>query len=227
MEIKIKTWALWALILFSLGLATDYFFFHVLFHTQNPNSATTPAVAQAASPTEDEDLSTDLAAEMDEEDAAASDKDNFLASLKQCAPEVAAQTIATPEALLEYLKKSVGIQTEEVTLENYHLTLPNGELRRLQLLTADNTNSVEQRELRFFKVDEEGQPDPIALKKEETLESLLAMGTVTRHEVKAQWLLKDSSSISVEKHNERVFELQYNNHGKVLSCRFKDCICPY
>ena len=159
------------------------------------------------------------------EQTAPSTKDNFLESLRKCAPEVAAQTIATPEALMEYLKKSVGIKKDEISVENYHLTMKDGTPRRVHIIAADNTNGNEKKEVRYFKLDEEGYPERIATKPTDTVESLLAEGAVTRHEVRSDLELKDGSSVNLEMHDQKVFEFQFNNHGKVLSCRYSACHC--
>ncbi len=228
--IKLKTWILWALVLFGLGLLTDYYFLHLLFH-EKQNALNGAKIVSAESsqkssnPTALSDesfLGETSTVESSPED---SRKDNFLSALQTCAPEIAAQAVGTPEALIEYLQKSVGVKKEDVSLENYHLTLPNGSLRRVHLIVADNTNSSSQKELRFFKLDAEGYPERLPLKGTETLESLLALGTVTKHEARSEFLLKDDSSLALEMHDKKVFEFQYNNHGKVLSCRFKDCLC--
>jgi len=229
--IKLRTWITWALILFALGLLADYFFLHLLFHEKNNakkeviTAPVTPGATVAPAHTPDETFIADNENEAESE-AESRSKDNFLESLQKCAPEVAAQAIATPEALMEYLKKSVGVSKDEISLENYHLTLPDGSKRRVHVVIADNTNSPDKKEIRLFKLDAEGYPERLKLRGDETLESLLAMGTVTRHEAKSELLLKDGSTVSLEMHDKKVFEFQYNNHGKVLSCRFKDCQCP-
>lgn len=227
---KLSTWLLWALALFLLGIATDYYFLHILFHQKQQETlqviedqgAAIPPNANPQTTGSDEGF---LGEKGDSAAPADSGKDNFLKSLQECAPEVAAQAVATPEALMEYLQKSVGIEKEEISLENYHLTLPDGSLRRVHLITADNTNAKDRVEIRFFKLDAEGYPERLPLKGDETLESLLALGQVTRHEVKSELFLRDKTSVALEKHDNKVFEFQYNNHGKILSCRFKECQC--
>ena len=228
--IKLRTWITWGAILFALGVASDYYFLHILFHQKikeeqealgAPEISTTPTPSGSVGA----DTSTATVDEDADPDKADSTKDNFLVSLQSCAPEIAAQAIATPEALIEYLKKSVGIAKEEVSLENFHLTLANGSQRRIHVVIADNTNSRDKKEIRLFKLDAEGYPERMPLKGNETLESLLNQGRLTRHEAKSQLLLKDGSSVELETHDQKVFEFQFNNHGKVLSCRFKECLC--
>ena len=231
-EIKIKTWIMWAVILFAVGVLADYFFWHKVlgqrkFDAQTQGEVIAPATGSAAAPgtpgTPDNSF-IETPAEQPPEGPSA--KNNFLESLKKCAPEVAAQTIATPEALMEYLQKSVGAKQQDISVENFHLTLADGSKRRVHVIAADSSNGTEAKEIRYFKLDAEGLPERMATKPGDTLESLLAEGAVTRHEQRSQILLKDGSSVDLEMHDKTVYEFQYNNHGKVLSCRFSACQCP-
>lgn len=230
--IKLRIWITWGVILFCLGVASDYYFWHLLFQEKagatqeapvNPAEADSAATPQASAIPADASFIADTQSTASEPTGEI--KDNFLESLRGCAPEVAAQAIATPEALMEYLQKSVGVKTEEVSLENFHLTLPDGSKRRVHVVVSDNTNSTTKKEIRFFKLDAEGYPERLPLKGNETVESLLAQGTQTHHEARSQLLLKDGSSVNLERHDQRVFEFQFSNHGKILSCRFKECLC--
>lgn len=227
-SIKLRTWILWALILFFLGLALDYFFLHVLFQMNQDSmkeaSANVATITEEARSIPSEKIADPVREQQETESTVPAN--NFRESLQKCAPEIAAQGLGTPEALVEYLKKSVGTVTEETLLENFHLTLPDGSQRRVQVVIADNTNSTTEKELRFFKLDQEGYPERLALKTGDTLQSLLALGKLTRHEVKSQLTLKDGTSLAVELHNRQIFEFQFNNLGRLLSCRHSACHCP-
>ncbi|MBO9666517.1 MAG: hypothetical protein J7501_06845 [Bdellovibrio sp.] len=226
--IKFKTWLTWALVLFVLGLLADYYFLHMLFHEKQAVLNGTAGMTEVPSPTPLSETadpnSTDNSGT--EPDVDTPNRDNFNESLQKCAPEIAAQAVATPEALMEYLKKSVGVKQEQINIENYHLALADGSQRRVQLISADNTNSANKKELRFFKLDAQGYPERLALKGTETVESLLAMGKVQRTERKSELTLKDGSQVTLETHDNKVYEFQFNNHGKILSCRLKECQCP-
>ncbi|MFM6928010.1 MAG: hypothetical protein ACKOX6_06065 [Bdellovibrio sp.] len=229
--IKFKTWLTWALILFALGVLADYYFLHILFHEKPVNSPNAMVSATNGTISSPETAGTPTApslpsVESESEPDSTPRKDNFLENLKKCAPEIAAQAVATPEALMEYLKKSVGIKSEDITIENYHITLNDGSQRRIHVVASDNTNSPNKKELRFFKLDAEGYPERLPLKPEETLQSLLALGTLQHREVKSQLNLKDDTSVSLETHDNKVYEFQYTNHNHVLSCRLKECQCP-
>lgn len=152
------------------------------------------------------------------------DKNTFLFALQKCVPTATA-AIESPSELFNYLKMQTGIETEDKTVENYHLLLPDKSLRRIHIVIADNTNSTRRKELRFFRVDAEGYPERIPLKSNQTVQSLLKLGEVTNHEVKMQFVLKDGSVFDAEFHNQTIFEFQYNQRGKILSCRNQDCRC--
>lgn len=228
--IKFKTWLTWALILFILGVLADYYFLHILFHEKpvnSPNAVVSTVNGTTETPGEIKSDSSAVSAPVTEsEPDATPTKDNFLESLKKCAPEIAAQAVATPEALMEYLKKSVGIKSEDISIENFHILLKDGSQRRIHVVASDKSNSANKKELRFFKLDAEGYPERLPLKGNETLESLLAQGTLQHHEVKSQLALKDNTSVSLEMHDNKVYEFQFTNHDHVLSCRLKECQCP-
>lgn len=235
-EIKLRTWILWAVVLFSLGIVADYFFWHLLLGQKHEELLQKTEAEVSAPP------SAPFAAKLDQEEKVSSfireshteaepttggaTKDNFLESLQACAPEVAAQGIGTPEALIEYLAKSVGVQQESVTVENYHVTLADGSFRRIHVIATDKSNLPDKKEIRYYKLDQEGYPERLPLQKEDSLQTLLEQGTLTRHEAKSSLKLKDGSAVELEKHDQKVFEFQYNNHGRILSCRLSQCQCP-
>lgn len=223
--IKLKTWIIWAAILFILGVFADYYFLHFLFH-EKKSEMTTPQLEVVMDPAQKPNEVPVVANSRTSEENEQNIPDTFLENLKKCAPEIAAQAVGTPEALLLYLRQSIGVAKEEVHLENFHLTLPDGSERRLQVLVSDSTNTPDKKELRFFKLDKEGYPERLPLRESDTQESLLRLGKLTQHESKRTIHLKDKSSVAVEEHNNQVYEFQFNNHGRVLSCRLRACQCP-
>ncbi|MDG0815864.1 hypothetical protein [Bdellovibrio svalbardensis] len=230
--IKFKTWITAVVVLFVLGVLADYYFLHLLFkEKQQQLNGSVPAAAvirdsNSNTGAYEEQVKPTPTTGDSAPESAAENKDTFLDSLKTCAPEIAAQAIATPEALIEYLRKSIGVKSEDISVENFHLLLKDGSKRRIHVVDSDNTNSKNKKELRLFSVDAEGYPEPVPLKGTETLDSLLAMGQVEGHEVKSQLLLKDGGTVTLETHNNNVFEFQYTHQNKILSCRLKDCQCP-
>lgn len=233
--ISTRSWILSALMLMALGLAADYFFLHYLFKTPSSSRFEEP-ITSLESPIEgpeqslharNEEKSPTLSRQEDfRATVTPSEINNFRESLERCAPEIATQRIETPEALLDYLTKAIGTEKHEHLIENYHLTLPDGSERRIQVVADDNTNSTSKKELRFFKLDQEGYPERLSLKHTDTLEGLLSLGELKRQEIKSVIQLKDGTSLNLEIHNKKVFEFQFNNLGKMLSCRNSSCHCP-
>ncbi|WP_413577860.1 hypothetical protein ACLVWU_05180 [Bdellovibrio sp. HCB290] len=227
-EIKLKHWLIWAAILIALGFAADYYFLHILFpqkqellHGAVTDQQPSPGAMAAAT-----HMDSTLYGEAGTAAVVAdSGKDNFNESLRACAPEIAAQAVATPEALMEYLRKSLGVKSETVLLENYHVDLPNGTKRRIHVIGDDNTNSKDKKIVKYYKLDAQDLPEEIPLGPEDTIEKLLSTGKVTRVEKKMELKLKDDSSASLEMHDNKIFQFQFNNHGKVLSCLYKECQC--
>lgn len=144
--------------------------------------------------------------------------------LKACSPEIAAQAIATPEALVAYLSKSVGVAREVISIENYHLKMADGSVHRVHILdTGDNEHNT--KEVRYFTLDEEGYPVRDYENEKLGAEKLLSQGTTIRYEAKSTLHLKDSSTLDLEKHDTKVHQIQYRAHGKTLSCFELNCQC--
>lgn len=139
---------------------------------------------------------------------------------------------STPKALLENLKKSGDLQKSHFQFENYHLDLANGEERRIHLLPAEQTQSKDQKELRLFKLDSEGLPQPIKLSREqklnaksEVIEKLKAEGTVKFHQLKETLFFSHDLVADVEWINDETKDVQFIWNKKVFSCRELNCEC--
>ena len=235
-----QRWAITFLVLILLGLAADYYFMHILFHqkqlaaTEMKNSAaaegTTPVSSGLSAHSADSDAPAPVVAQ--DKGSASQAENNFLKSLQSCRPDLTAQGVTTPEALLTYLNKSVGIQSEIKEVENYNIKLPDGSERRIHIIPADNENSKNRIEMRYFKLDAEGYPERIPLKPEQTfdpqpefLNSLISQGSIKLHQIRSIAKLKDNSTLSLDMRNDRVFEFQLRGDNKTLSCRELNCLC--
>jgi hypothetical protein len=240
------SWQRWAstfAILILLSLLADFFFLHILFDpSHHVNMA--PKHAGAPKAVVDTVAASDLStagtpnagpvAPNKAETPAPTEQDNFLKTLQNCRSEVSAPGVATPEALMTYLVQSIGKKDELVEIENFIFNLPDGSERRVHLIPADNTNSKTKRELRYFKVDEEGYPERLALTEEQKqmpveqlAQQLVAEGQMQKHQVKSSIHLRDGSFLSLETHNDKIYEFQWrpSDSQKTLSCRHLNCIC--
>lgn len=230
--IKLKNWIISILFLIGLGLIADYYFLHVLFHQKNQSAQEVEdgaaelegiipawnAPAPGVLPKTEDNGS-------DEEQEPDSAEDNFLENLQKCSPEAAAKNVISPDDFVTYLKEVVGIEKQETDIENYHLRLTDGSVRRVHVTVSDSSNDGNRKEIRLFKLDDEGYPERLPLKKNQTLAALLDQGEVFRKELRGRWELRDGTHLAVEMHNDSVFEFQYKGDGKILSCRLKKCLC--
>lgn len=224
---KFKTWLFSAVVLFLMVLAADFYVLHLYFPQTNEKNETTiseatQADASGETPTKVTDSS--FLAIADKANAQPAPENNFLDMLKACSPEIAAQAIATPEALVAYLSKSVGVAREVISIENYHLKMADGSVHRVHILdTGDNEHNT--KEVRYFTLDEEGYPVRDYENEKLGAEKLLSQGTTIRYEAKSTLHLKDSSTLDLEKHDTKVHQIQYRAHGKTLSCFELNCQC--
>jgi hypothetical protein len=222
-RIKLKTWLLWSLILIALGLVSEYFLVH-----RSPVDSSQELVSHnftlnllQSSPSPS-DIQTGAINRFKEE----SQKDNFLSSLKKCAPDLNDPTVDSPESLIQYLSHEIGLTIKDPILENYHLELRDGSIRRIQVLGSDNTNSSNKVEVRYFKLDAEGIPERIPFPPGESLQSLLTQSQVLRHELRTHWVLRNGTLLNLEWHDNSIYEFQMHHLGKILSCRYRSCTCP-
>lgn len=108
------TWQRWVtvcVVLVLLGLAADYYFLHILFQRKKAmieeTTVNNPVDSSASKEAvETGTLETERIAPIE------ASGDNFLKSLKACRPDISSQGVTTPEALLTYLEKSVGTESE-------------------------------------------------------------------------------------------------------------------
>lgn len=159
-----------------------------------------------------------------------SNEEQFEEALAQCLDLNTFVPVKTPEELIQLLKSQRTRQN--VLIENYHLQLPNNEERRIHLIANEKGDSSQGRELRYFKLDAQGLPQLIPLKPKESinpdakvLEKFLQQGQIIYHQSKESWILNDNSNLEIEFQNEKIYEFQYQLHGKIFSCRDLDCQC--
>lgn len=220
-----------------IALAVDYYVLHILFpikqkalieRSLNEMTAAEKSVFQPAeqkqAPPERSDITPDIAQSLFEA--------SFRKALGNCAPEIAAQGIGSPKGLLEYLKTAVGIEIDQVQIENYNFILKDGSERRIHLIPADESNSSSSKEMRYYKLDAEGLPERIFLPKEEALnpspaviEKLMKDSTLKLHQIKSSIKYKDQTQVAVDFVNDGVQSLQFFGPQKTLNCDTQECVC--
>lgn len=118
------TWQRWVtvcVVLVLLGLAADYYYLHFLFNQKQKN------LIEETAPAESQESQADSASqtEMPTASAPVLGQNNFLDSLKACRPDISAQGVTTPEALLTYLEKSIGVESSELGGNTFAAQDPN------------------------------------------------------------------------------------------------------
>lgn len=126
------------------------------------------------------------------------------------------------------LKQAYKIQSQVVDIEDYHLKLPNGDERRLHVVS----DGRRQRTVRWFALDSEGLPTPLPLDPElrsrpveDIIQSLVALGPVHFHQTKERWLLGNGSTLLVTFENGEALEFQLFGPERTLSCLRDSCQC--
>lgn len=228
-------WGLVIVSLFFIGLAVDYFFLHILFQEklklQQKQEELLPPSEEPSSQRQQPAPSSPAAVTYQDPQVPATSAAQFQEKAEKClGPQLGKNP--TPDELIQDLEKTNPVVKNQFQLENTHIQLPDGSQRRMHLIVADDTNHKNARELRYFKVDDEGLPERIALPPEQTynpkpefLESLKKQGTVIFHQTKDTKTLRDGTSMVLTMVNEKVYEFQIFNHGKTFSCRETNCVC--
>ncbi len=153
-------------------------------------------------------------------------------ALRECGPGLGLSKEATsPDDLVQQMEQQVGVKEKKKDLENYHLQMADGSQRRVHLIYYDGNDS-KKLEMRFFKLDAEGYPEPVRISnslkwnpRPEAVRSFLEQGQLLHHESKNQWLLQNGKKILMEIHDGRIFDLQIRGSNESLVCRENACRC--
>jgi len=157
---------------------------------------------------------------------------DFQQKIDECFDNPQLTASDTPEIFLKNLIVENPVKDSQFEMENTHVQLPDGSLRRIHLIPSDSSNSKNAIELRYFKLDGEGLPERISLSRKQTInpskefiQSLKSQGKIVFHQVKQHQLLKDGTQISLNEVDNKIFEIQIFSSGKTFSCRAMKCDC--
>lgn len=161
-----------------------------------------------------------------------SEQKEFQSKVAECFSSPALLSAETPEVFFRNLITENPVQESQFEMENTHIQLPDGSLRRLHLIPSDRSNNSKTLELRYFKLDADGLPQRIPLSKEQTfhpkpefIQSLKDQGKVVFHQTKEHQLLKDGAQVSLDQVDDKIFEMQIFSADKTFSCRAMKCEC--
>ncbi|MBL7556123.1 MAG: hypothetical protein JNM24_09900 [Bdellovibrionaceae bacterium] len=154
----------------------------------------------------------------------------FKETLAKCFPHLA-DAITTPKEFVENWKSLNSTAEEETDFVHYFFKDKNGQEVRAQVVyTMAEGRPI--RELKLFRVLEDGLPDPIELPAPDrynpsntTLSKYIDFNSV--FETQKKWSAKSpgSSSIEVEESNADVTEFQLFQKNTIFRCHEGDCEC--
>lgn len=226
-------WGIIIISLFFIGLAVDYFFLHILFQQKIKEQQQQQEKKEIEKPVPEKKYG--FLPSSGQSHSSVSGENlrlEFQEKAKKClGSEWAARP--TPEALVKDLVRSHPLQRTRLELENTHIRLSDGSIRRLHLIPAENSNTDKTVfELRYFSLDKEGLPLRIPLPPEQSfdpkpefLSSLKNQGTSFYHETREIQTLQGGVTLSLTRLNNKVYEFRIYQKGRIFSCREYNCLC--
>jgi hypothetical protein len=157
---------------------------------------------------------------------------DFQAKISDCFDNPRLASAETPEIFFKDLIAENPVKDSQFEMENTHVQLPDGSLRRIHLIPSDSSNNAKTLELRYFKLDGEGLPERIPLSRKQTInpsqefiQSLKDQGKVVFHQLKQHQLLQDGTQVALNQVDDKIFEMQIFGADKTFSCRAMKCDC--
>lgn len=206
-------------------LFISFFFMHGLAKTAGESSPSEEAVPSVVTTTAAGSAKSVEAIKREQQ------KD-FQAKISECFENPHLTSAETPEIFLKNLIAENPVEDSQFEMENTHVQLPDGSLRRIHLIPSDSSNNAKTLELRYFKLDGEGLPERIPLSRQQTInpshefiQSLKNQGKVVFHQLKQHQLLQDGTQVALNQVDDKIFEMQIFGAGKTFSCRAMKCQC--
>ena len=128
----------------------------------------------------------------------------------------------------EYVSK-FPIKNKNIEIENFHFKTKDNRSFRVHIL---NENSLSQKEVQLFEINQESAPKPVPLSVEERnqspldlIDSLKTKGEVFHRETKERWHLNNGHVLIVSFENEKLIEFQLFTDTKTFTCEINQCFC--
>lgn len=130
-------------------------------------------------------------------------------------------------ALQSSLRSDLGeVASRELDWKNVHLTLPNGEKRRIRLEVEPISEEASGLRLKYYGVDSEELPIPLPLPENQSLNpseafiaSLEGEGQITLREEAHRGIYTKGSELYYVERNGTLSELEINHLGKSVKCQ--------
>lgn len=154
----------------------------------------------------------------------------FPETLKRCFPDLAGK-ITSPKAFVDNWKSENPKFREELDYIHYFFKDKDGKEVRGQVLYME-ANGRPVRELKVFRVLEDGLPDPVELPEDDkfnpsntTLSKYIEFNTVFETQKKWSARISNTSHIEVEESNTEITEFQLYHDELIFRCHEGDCEC--
>lgn len=154
----------------------------------------------------------------------------FPETLKRCFPELS-EKVANPKAFVENWKSENPKYREDLDYIHYFFKDKDGKDVRAQVLYME-ANGRPVRELKVFRVLDDGLPDPVELPDDDkfnpsntTLSKYIDFNTVFETQKKWSARITDSTHIEVEESNSEITEFQLYQDELIFRCHEGDCEC--
>ncbi len=184
---------------------------------------TTELKLQKKTPT-NQVTTTDQSSSTDDNTQPEDQRSKVFTEIKKCYPNIEMRSHYPIADAFEQLSQGKNY-IDEIDFHNYHYTLPNGEERRLQIRRDEDPQGNIHKELKLFKLDSEGLPEPIPLPKkqarnpsEETIEELISQGSLHFTQEIGNRIFENDNYISFVKENGELQNMEVYIDGKVLRC---------
>ena len=154
----------------------------------------------------------------------------FSETLKRCFPEMSGK-INTPKAFVENWKSENPKFREDLDFIHYFFKDKQGKEVRGQIEYME-ANGRPIRELKIFRVLEDGLPDPVEIPEDDkfnpnntTLSKYIDFNTVFETQKKWSAQITDTTHIEVEESNSEITEFQLFQDELIFRCHEGDCEC--
>ena len=154
----------------------------------------------------------------------------FSETLKRCFPEMSGK-INTPKAFVENWKSENPKFREDLDFIHYFFKDKQGKEVRGQIEYME-ANGRPIRELKIFRVLEDGLPDPVEIPEDDkfnpnntTLSKYIDFNTVFETQKKWSARITDTTHIEVEESNSEITEFQLFQDELIFRCHEGDCEC--
>lgn len=119
-----------------------------------------------------------------------------------------------------------GLMEQNLDWKNIHLTLPNGEKRRIRMEVEAVSEESSGMRLKYYGVDSEDLPVPLPLPEDQSLNpsetfvaSLEGEGQITLREEARRGVYTKGSELYYVERNGALSELEIIHHGKSVKCQ--------